>query len=109
MAKKKMFILGQEILPGKGYQLNMNVAKLHTHTPVQVPVFVERAKDDGPVLLLMAGVHGDEINGIEIVRRIIKNKLHKPTSGTVICLPVFNIFGFLSLSRALPDGRDLNR
>ena len=104
-----MTILGQEILPGKGYQLNMNMAKLHTHTPVQVPVFVERAKKEGPVLLLMAGMHGDEINGIEIVRRIIKNKYHKPNAGTIICLPVFNIFGFLNIARALPDGRDLNR
>lgn len=109
MAGSKMVILGQEILPGKGYQLNMNVAKLHTHTPVQVPVYVERAKKPGPVLLLMAGLHGDEINGIEIVRRIIKNKYNKPNSGTIVCLPVFNIFGFLNLSRALPDGRDLNR
>ncbi|MDB9806004.1 succinylglutamate desuccinylase/aspartoacylase family protein [Crocinitomicaceae bacterium] len=109
MTKKKMFILGQEIIPGKGYQLNMDVAKLHTHTPVQVPVFVERAIVDGPVLLLMAGVHGDEINGIEIVRRIIKNKFNKPSAGTIICLPVFNIFGFLNISRFLPDGRDLNR
>ena len=109
MKVDKMVILGQEIEPGKGYQLNMDMAKLHTHTPVQVPVFVERAKKPGPVLLLMAGLHGDEINGIEIVRRIIKNKYHKPNSGTIICLPVFNIFGFLNLSRALPDGRDLNR
>ncbi len=102
-------ILGKEILPGKGYELNMNVAKVHTHTSIQVPVVVERAKKDGPVLLLMAGMHGDEINGIEIVRRIIRNKYNKPNSGTIICLPVFNIFGFLNISRVLPDGRDLNR
>lgn len=109
MEHSKLVILGQEILPGKGYQLNMNMARLHTHTPVQVPVLVERAKKEGPVLLLMAGLHGDEINGIEIVRRIIRNKYNKPSAGTIICLPVFNIFGFLNISRALPDGRDLNR
>ena len=108
-SNKKMEILGQTIEPGKGYQLNMNVAKLHTHTPIQVPVFIERSKKDGPVLLIMAGMHGDEINGVEIVRRIIRNKYNKPNSGTVICLPVFNIFGFLNISRVLPDGRDLNR
>jgi predicted deacylase len=108
-SNKKMEILGQSIEPGKGYQLNMNVAKLHTHTPIQVPVFIERSKKDGPVLLIMAGMHGDEINGVEIVRRIIRNKYNKPNSGTVICLPVFNIFGFLNISRVLPDGRDLNR
>ncbi|MFM8596706.1 MAG: succinylglutamate desuccinylase, partial [Flavobacteriales bacterium] len=64
---KKMTILGQEILPGKGTQLNLEVAHLHTRTPIQVPVLVERAKEDGPTILVMAGLHGDELNGIEIV------------------------------------------
>jgi uncharacterized protein len=106
---KKMIILGQEILPGKGAQLNLDVAKLHTTTPILVPVIVERAKVDGPTVLLMAGLHGDEINGIEIIRRIIRKGFHKPQVGTIICLPVFNIFGFLNIKRELPDGRDLNR
>jgi predicted deacylase len=109
MPNKAMTIMGQEILPGKNVQLNLNVARLHTHTPIQVPVFVNRAKSDGPTVLLMAGVHGDEINGIEIVRRIIKNGFNQPIAGTIICLPVFNVFGFLNLARTLPDGRDLNR
>jgi uncharacterized protein len=106
---KKFTILGTEILPGKGAQLSMNVAKLHTHTPVQVPVIVERALKDGPVLLLMAGMHGDEINGMEIIRRVIRKGWNKPSSGTIICIPVFNIFGYLNVMRMLPDGRDLNR
>ena len=102
-------MLGEEILPGKGAQLNLNVAKLHTHTPVQVPVIINRAIKDGPVVLLMAGMHGDEINGVEIIRRLIRKGIHKPKSGTIICIPVFNIFGFLNITRVLPDGRDLNR
>ena len=106
---KKIVILGKEILPGKGAQLNLDVARLHTRTPILVPVIVERAKEDGPTVLLMAGLHGDEINGVEIVRRFLRKKLHKPTKGTIICLPVFNIFGFLNIKRELPDGRDLNR
>ena len=106
---KKMTILGQEIVPGKGVQLNLEAAHLHTRTPIQVPVLVERAKEDGPTLLVMAGLHGDELNGIEIVRRFLRKKLNKPTKGTIICLPIFNIFGFLNLKRELPDGRDLNR
>jgi uncharacterized protein len=106
---KKMIILGKEILPGKGAQLNLDVAKLHTSTPILVPVIVERAKIDGPTVLLMAGLHGDEINGIEIIRRVIRKKFNKPLKGTIICLPVFNIFGFLNVKRELPDGRDLNR
>lgn len=106
---KKLVILGTEILPGKGVELNMDVARLHTHTPIQVPVIVHRAKEDGPTLLLMAGLHGDEINGMEIIRRIIRKGWNKPNKGTVICIPVFNIFGFLNVRRELPDGRDLNR
>lgn len=106
---RKFVILGQEILPGKGAQLNLDVAKLHTTTPILVPVIVQRAKIDGPTVLIMAGLHGDEINGIEIVRRIIRKGFNKPQVGTIICLPVFNIFGFLNIKRELPDGRDLNR
>lgn len=102
-------ILGKEIAPGESAELSMNVAKLHTHTPIQVPVIVERAEKDGPVLLLMAGMHGDEINGMEIIRRVIRKKWHKPNAGTIVCLPVFNIFGYLNIQRELPDGRDLNR
>ena len=109
LKRKRILMLGEEILPGKSAQLNLNVAKLHTHTPVQVPVIISRALKDGPVVLLMAGMHGDEINGIEIVRRIIRQGINKPKSGTIICIPVFNIFGFLNLTRVLPDGRDLNR
>lgn len=106
---KKIVILGKEILPGKGAQLNLDVAMLHTRTPILVPVIVERAKVDGPTVLLMAGLHGDEINGIEIIRKIIRKGFNKPELGTIICLPVFNIFGFLNVKRELPDGRDLNR
>ena len=106
---KEIVILGKEILPGKGAQLNLDVAKLHTTTPILVPVIIERAKVDGPTVLLMAGMHGDEINGVEIIRRVIRKGFNKPQLGTIICLPVFNIFGFLNLKRELPDGRDLNR
>ncbi len=106
---KTLVLLGQEIEPGKSYQLNLNVAKLHTSSPIQVPVIVERALEDGPTVVLMAGMHGDEINGVEIIRRMIRRKLNKPLIGTIICIPIFNIFGFLSHKRELPDGRDLNR
>jgi uncharacterized protein len=102
-------ILGQQVEPGKGGRFNLEIAKLHTHTPIQVPVIVQHAKKKGPVLLLLAALHGDEINGIEVVRQFIKNGWNKPEKGTVICMPVFNIFGFLSVSRELPDKRDLNR
>jgi len=109
MYKDKLTLLGVEIKRGDSVCLQFDVAKLHTRNSIQVPIFVERGKKDGPVLLLLGGVHGDEINGVEIVRRIIRNKFNKPARGTIICIPVFNIFGFLHLSRKFPDGRDLNR
>lgn len=106
---KDISILGTEILPGKNYQLNLTVARLHTDTDIKIPVIVRRAKKEGPVLLIMAGTHGDEINGMEIVRQVIRRKINHPQIGTIICMPVFNIFGFLNVRRELPDGRDLNR
>jgi len=109
MAINKIEILGTEILPGKGVQLNLDIAKLHTRTKIEVPIIVERAKKPGPTLLITGGIHGDEINGVEIVRQLVARKLHKPKFGMVICIPVVNIFGFLNQTRQFPDGRDLNR
>jgi predicted deacylase len=104
-----MEILGTAIEKGKTYTLAMEVAKLHTRSRLNIPVIISRAKKDGPVLLLNGGVHGDELNGVEIVRRLIHGKFNKPEIGTVICIPVLNIFGYLNQSRKFPDGRDLNR
>lgn len=109
MSSDKFYLLGTEIKKGKGAILELDVAKLHTRNSLKVPVIVERGKKDGPVLLLLGGVHGDESNGVAIVRDIIRKKYHKPKRGTVICIPVFNVFGYLNLKRAFPDGRDLNR
>ena len=74
-----------------------------------IAIIIERSKNPGPIILLTAGIHGDEINGIEVIRQIIAKKINKPKKGTVICIPVVNIFGFLNLTREFPDGRDLNR
>lgn len=109
MSNNNFEILGKSIPLGGSAVLDLEIAKLHTRTTVKVPVIVERGPKEGPVLLLLAGVHGDEINGVGIVREIIDLKLNKPISGTVICIPVFNIFGYLIQSREFPDGRDLNR
>lgn len=109
MSNKPFFLLGQEIPAGKRTLLDIEVAKLHTRTTVKVPVIIERSKVDGPVILLLAGVHGDEINGVGIIREIINQKLNVPKKGTIICIPVFNIFGYLIKTREFPDGRDLNR
>lgn len=109
MSNNEFKILGKEIKKGEGAILEMDVAKLHTRNSLRIPVIVERARHDGPVLLLMGGVHGDESNGVAILREIIRKKYNKPKRGTIICIPVFNVFGYLNQSREFPDGRDLNR
>lgn len=102
-------LLGKQILPGKSATINFNIAKLYTATSVEIPIIVERAQKPGPIVLMTSGIHGDEINGVEIVRQLIAKKINKPKKGTIICIPVVNIFGFLDMKRAFPDGRDLNR
>ena len=102
-------LLGETILLGERREINFSVAKLHTRTKLEVPVIIERSKKPGPVVLFTAGIHGDEVNGVEIVRQIIAKGINKPKIGTIICIPVINIFGFLNLDRKFPDGRDLNR
>ena len=104
-----MTILGTDIRPGKQTIVNLDIARLHTRAKVEVPVIVERAREDGPILLLNAGIHGNEVNGVEIIREIISKKIIKPQRGTVICIPVLNVFGFLNQTREFPDGKDLNR
>ena len=102
-------ILGEAIKPGESRELNIDVANLHTSSPVNIPVIVERSKKPGPSVLFTAGIHGDEVNGVEIVRQLIAKGINKPKCGTIICMPVINIFGFINLKREFPDGRDLNR
>lgn len=109
MPYKEIIINGETILPGQSKTINMEIARLHTATKLKIPVIIERSKTDGPVVLFSAGIHGDEINGVEIVRQIIVRKINKPKIGTIICIPVINIFGFVNKTREFPDGRDLNR
>src|SRR3954471_17850673 len=105
-----LHINGTDIKPGSSAQINLNLYQLPTKTVIEIPVYVFRSIHPGPTILLLAGMHGDEINGIEIVRRLISRKeVRKPLCGSVIAIPVLNIVSFLYGSRELPDGRDLNR
>lgn len=104
-----LHILGEKIPPGGKRTINFNMARLYTTTSVEVPIVINRSKKPGPCILFTAGIHGDEIGGVEIVRQIIAKKINKPARGTIICIPVLNIFGFLNMTREFPDGRDLNR
>lgn len=107
--KKPLTILGTNIYPGETKEVNFDVANLHTASPVNVPIIISRSKKEGPTVLFTAGIHGDEVNGVEIVRQLIAKGINQPKCGTIICMPVINIFGFINLKREFPDGRDLNR
>jgi hypothetical protein len=102
-------ILGEKVGLGERKELSFNVAKLHTQNTINVPIIIERSKKPGPTVLISAGIHGDEINGVEIVRQIIAKGINKPKCGTIICVPIINVFGFIQMNREFPDGRDLNR
>lgn len=90
-------------------RIDLSIARLPSHTLIEMPIFVFRGKQAGKSLLLTAGIHGDEINGIMMLRQMISEHLLMPDRGTVIVIPLVNVYGFLQSTRELPDGRDLNR
>ncbi|GJM05296.1 MAG: hypothetical protein DHS20C09_12870 [marine bacterium B5-7] len=102
-------ILKQTIQPGELRELNWSVGQSFSGKTVKPRVVVVRGNKSGPVLCLVAAIHGDELNGIEIVRRVIRNIDPMEVNGTVIGVPIVNIYGFTANSRYLPDRRDLNR
>ncbi len=97
------------IIPGSRITINIPVARLYTHTDINMPVYVIRGKKEGPVLFISAAIHGDEILGSEIIRRLLNNRLLKKIRGSLLAVPVVNVYGFINRSRYLPDRRDLNR
>jgi predicted deacylase len=98
-----------EVRPGRRVAVELEVPDLYTHTRVTMPIQVIHGRQEGPVLFLSAALHGDEINGVEIIRRVLLEKAVKHLRGTLIAVPVVNIYGFINKSRYLPDRRDLNR
>ncbi|GHM99451.1 succinylglutamate desuccinylase [Cytophagales bacterium WSM2-2] len=106
---KEFSIADHEVKPGEFKEININIARLPSRTQIETPIYVYRGPEDGPTLALTAGMHGDEINGMEIVRRIIDLGHNRVKRGTVVCMPVINVYGFLNYSREVPDGKDINR
>jgi uncharacterized protein len=102
-------IAGHVIKPGEFKEIDINIARLPSHTVIDTPIYVSRGLEDGPVLALTAGMHGDEINGMEIVRRMLDSGMHQPKRGVTVCMPIVNVYGFLNYSRDVPDGKDINR
>lgn len=94
---------------GSSVIIDLPVGRLYTHAPMTMPVQIIRGKKDGPRLFISAAIHGDEINGVEIIRRVLKSPALKRLSGTVVAVPIVNLHGFINQSRYLPDRRDLNR
>ncbi len=109
-AKRAPIVIGDvSVAPGNSRYIDLPLPPLYTHTSVSMPVHVIHGKQDGPILAVTAAIHGDEINGIEIIRRLLDIKSLRRLSGTLIAVPVVNVYGFVSQTRYLPDRRDLNR
>ncbi|MCH9694657.1 MAG: succinylglutamate desuccinylase/aspartoacylase family protein [Gammaproteobacteria bacterium] len=102
-------LLGSEIAPGTSERLSWAATELFEGVPVSTPVLVVNGTQPGPTLCLTAAVHGDELNGIEMVRRVFHDVDPKKLSGSIIGVPIVNVQGFRRGSRYLPDRRDLNR
>jgi predicted deacylase len=100
---------GEAIAPGTRRLVDLPVSKLSNHTPVTLPVHVLHGPRPGPAMFVSAAVHGDELNGVEIIRRVLRSLQPANLSGTLLCAPVVNAYGFIGRSRYLPDRRDLNR
>jgi hypothetical protein len=110
MIKRPSFeIAGDSIEAGTRKTINLPVSTLSDHTPVTLSAHVIHGRNDGPTMFVSAGIHGDEVIGVEIVRRLLRSKNLKHLRGTLIVVPIVNTFGFLNHSRYLPDRRDLNR
>jgi predicted deacylase len=107
--RQPLIIGDTEIRPGRRVTLDMVVGRLYTHSPITMPVHVVHGRQPGPRLFVCAAIHGDEINGVEIIRRVLKLPVLKRLRGALIAIPIVNVHGFISHSRYLPDRRDLNR
>lgn len=109
MAIAPLEIGGEIIAPGETKKIALDMPPLYTATSMNIPVFVKRGKRAGPTMFVSAAIHGDELNGIEIVSRLIRSKSIANLKGTLIAVPMVNVYGVLNQSRYLPDRRDLNR
>lgn len=111
MEEAGQFILNNEAIdPGDNNLIKIGIGKLPSGNIISLKAQVYRGPETGPKILLLAGVHGDEINGVEIIRRTIASGiLDNLIRGTVITIPILNLYGFINFSREVPDGKDVNR
>ena len=110
MGLRQPFVIGgTSIAAGERALVDLPVSKLSNHTPVTLPVHVVHGARPGPSMFISAAIHGDELNGVEIIRRVLRTIRPGNLAGTLMCVPIVNAYGFIGRSRYLPDRRDLNR
>jgi len=110
MSKNSSITIGDvTVSPGERAIVNLPIADLYTSTSLFMPLQILCGRNDGPIMFVSAAVHGDEINGVEIVRRLLRHKILRSLRGTLLAVPIVNVHGFINQSRYLPDRRDLNR
>lgn len=100
---------GERIAPGTQRSFDLPISRLSSGQSATMPVRIVHGQKPGPTLFVSAAIHGDEITGVEIVRRLLKRVAPGKLSGTLLCVPIVNVYGFVGNSRYLPDRRDLNR
>ncbi|HEX7900256.1 MAG TPA: succinylglutamate desuccinylase/aspartoacylase family protein [Planctomycetota bacterium] len=106
---KPFTLAGMKVPPGRRKDLRIRISEFYTATPVFLPVSVAHGPRPGPVVYVVAAIHGNEINGIEMVRQVRQAVDARKLRGTLILVMIANPISFLNMSRDLPDGRDLNR
>ena len=107
---RQAFVIGgTSIAAGERSLVDLPVSKLSNHTPVTLPVHVVHGAQPGPTMFISAAIHGDELNGVEIIRRVLRTIAPASLAGTLLAVPIVNAYGFIGRSRYLPDRRDLNR
>ncbi len=109
MSAQPFSYLGESIAPGTRKHLEIDVGRLPSGTMLSLPIEVLHGVEDGPTIWLSGAIHGDEIVGVEIIRKVLAVLDPTQLAGTILAMPVVNVFGFVNESRYLPDRRDLNR
>jgi len=109
MMSEPLVIQRRNVVPGSRVTLELPLAQLYTHTPLTLPVHIVRGRTDGPRLFVCAAIHGDELNGVEIIRRLLRHASLRRLRGTLLAIPIVNVYGVIQHTRYLPDRRDLNR
>ncbi len=108
-AARTITVCGTPVAPGQRATVDVPVAKLYTHTPLAMPVHIINGKRPGARLFVSAAIHGDELNGVEVIRRLIRLPSLRALRGALLAIPIVNVHGLVNRSRYLPDRRDLNR